>query len=181
MDVVNVDRRQPQVLTTALDLIGEIAWGHAVSAAHDIVGPHDTRPQVRLGEVRPRVGAGVGVERDVAAFGGHDDLVAAKLPALDALGQHGPDHALTALVAIVHGGVDDVEAALERLTDGAAVQVIGGGVFAAEVGAQAQARQLTRWLQSPVILAGNGGRKPRRVACRAFRRRASVDHDQATR
>src|SRR5262249_61134169 len=99
--------------------------------------------QVRVGEIRARIRGGVGIERDVAAFGGDHDLVASKLGALDALGQHGADDALAALVAIVHGGVQDVETALERLTDGAAVQSVDGGIFTAQVSSQTEARHTT--------------------------------------
>src|SRR5262249_6615550 len=172
---------EPQVPATALDLIREIARAHAVGAAHDLVGPHDAWPQVRLGEVGARIGGGVGIEWDVAAFGGDHDLVASELGALDALDQHGSDDALAALVAIVHGGVQDVETALERLTDGAAVQRVGGGIFTAQGSSQTEARHTTGGNESAVVLGGNGGGKSPRVARRTFGSRASVDHGQATR
>ena len=152
-----------------------------MGAPHHVVGPHDPGAQVRVGEVRAGIRVDVRVERDVAALGGHHDLVASKLGARDALGQHGADHALAPLVSIVHGGVDDVEAALERLTDGAAVEAVGRGILAAQVGPQAQARQVAGGVESAIVVGRDGGGESLRVARRTLGSRAALDHDQATR
>src|SRR6266700_1954233 len=93
---------------------------------------------------------------------------ASRLGARDALGQHGAAHALAPLVAIVHGGVDDVEAALERLTDGAAVEAVGRGILAAQVGPQAQARQVTGGVESAIVVGRDGGGESLRVARRTL-------------
>src|SRR5574341_1686634 len=90
VDVIDVERVEAEVGAASLDLVAEVAGRHAVRAARHVAGPDDSRLEVRRREPRARVARDGAVERDVAALGGDDDLVAADDPAADRGGQGRP-------------------------------------------------------------------------------------------
>ena len=87
----------------------------------------------------------------------HHDFVTADHASTDRGTERGPDRALAALVAIVHRGVEEVDAELEGVNGGVLVEDVRGAVLGAEVGTEAErrggdsARELTEMLggQSP--------------------------------
>ena len=72
-----------------------------------------------------------GVGRDVAALGGEENLVARETFARK-FAQRGADGTLGSLIAIVDGGVDDVDATFDGGDDGSRVGMVGGFVGLAE-------------------------------------------------
>ncbi len=113
MDVVDVDALDPEVAPAAVDLIGEVARRHRVTARDDVVGLEDAGPEEVVLHVPARIVRAGAVEGEVSALGAEHDPV----PRLSALADGGSHGALAALVAVVDGGVDHVDAELERATD----------------------------------------------------------------
>src|SRR5439155_748317 len=114
VDVVDVERLEPQVGAAPLDLVREVAGRDAVDAAHYVARADDARVEVRLREPGARIAGHGAVERDVAPLRRHDDLVPPREPAAERGGERRADRALAALVPVVHGRVDRVDAELER-------------------------------------------------------------------
>jgi len=146
-----------------------------VAAGDDLLGGEDAGPQEGLLEVPAHVRGAAALERQVAALGAEDDLVAGEA----ALAQGRPHRALAALISVVDGGVDDVDAELQRAADGIGVERVGLGVVAAEVGADAQRRDAQSAQRLAEVTFG-------RAACRLepdrpLRRRLSLQHQRSIR
>ena len=87
-------------------------------------------------EVRARVGRQSAIERQVAGFGAHHDFVTLQLSRFDSLPQRHTDIALRALMAVVDGGIENVDAGAQRGCDGLGAVPVGLLIRLAQVGSE---------------------------------------------
>ena len=117
LDAVDVDRLETQVAAAALDLVAQEARLDRVVAVDDPLRVDQAGVDVGLVHVAAHVGprAHEGrIRRDVAALGDDADLVALGLPLGDASAERRAQRPLAGLHAVRQGGVEDVDAAVER-------------------------------------------------------------------
>src|SRR5204863_9651019 len=103
VDVIDVERLEPQVGAAPLDLVGEVAGRDAVNAARHVARADDARVEVRLREPGARIAGHGALERDVAALRRHDDLVPPREPAAEPGGERRAHPSLATLAPVVHG------------------------------------------------------------------------------
>src|SRR5690606_22322909 len=114
VQVVHVDALHAEVRAAALDLRAQEGRREAVIASDQLLRPAQARLDEALAyvlRVRTRRAGRCAVERDVAALGADDDLVAHGDPLLDGEAERAAERALAALAAVVDRGVQQVHAA----------------------------------------------------------------------
>src|SRR5262249_32341740 len=173
VQVVNVQGFEPEIGAALIDLIAQVARGHAMGALRDVAGLDDPRLDVRRREVRAWIARDGAVEWDESALGRHDDLVALDEATADRGAQRRADRALAALMAIVHRGVEHVDAELQGPDDGVLIEDVGRAVLGAEVGAEAERRGRAAAGQLAEVAGRHASRGPLGVAARALDRRAA--------
>jgi hypothetical protein len=160
VQVVEVYRPDPEVLSAAIDLMLEEAGRQAVAIRNQLAHRDDTRRQELPPDVflvfSPR-GWRRTIEREIAALGADDHLVPRDLASGHGLPEGSPDGPLRPLASIIDGRVDDVHTVSERLTQGLHVAGIVDLVAFAEVGADPDGRREERVPEGPVEI----GRDPR--------------------
>jgi hypothetical protein len=175
VEVIDIDRRDAQVRAAPVELIGQVARRHAVTARHDIRGREDARPDVGLDEVRVGIGGALAVEADEAAFGGQQHFLPRETARAAQPLQRRADAPLTALVAVVDGRIHHVEPEPERPGDRGGIGGVGRDVVIAEVGADADRGDLQA-APAVEVSVGGAGAEPRAVGGGAFGGRVSGDH-----
>ena len=136
VDVVDVDRLEPEVREAPPELVLQVARRHGVSADH-VLGAEDPGADVGVAHVGRGVGRDAAVERDVPALRAHHDLLAWEAALPGEGGERLAEHPLAALRAVVDRGVEEVAAEVGRVDDRRAGPPVGLVVLLAEVGAEA--------------------------------------------
>src|SRR5436309_8320244 len=137
-----------------------------MTAGGDIFGTENSRLDVFAEKIFVGIGRHCSIWRQVAALGAHDDFVTietfrGKLPDGRA------DTALAALKPVVNGGVDHVDAALDRRDGRCGIALIGFCVRLSEVGADSD-RGEHHSLRFSKMTVGGAARKLLRVTYRSF-------------
>src|SRR5690606_18978964 len=172
VQVVHVDALHAEVRAAALDLRAQEGRREAVIASDQLLRPAQARLDEALAyvlRVRPRRAGRCAVERDVAALGADDDLVAHGDPLLDGEAERAAERALAALAAVVDRGVQQVHAAGQARERRGLVALVVLRVALAQVGAQADGRDREPGQRAPVagrtpngvprgVCGGGGGR-----------------------
>jgi hypothetical protein len=173
VDVVDVDRLDAEVLAALVDLVAQVRGGHAVRVVDEIVERRDPVLDERLLEPRGGIGRGLALEREVAALGAQENLVARELAGGDAVLQRAAERPLRALEAVVDRAVEDVDALRDRAARGLRDGGVGRVVPPAEVRAHPDGRERDAEVLPPVSVRGGMGLGELEGA---FRGRASWNH-----
>ena len=112
-----------------------------MAAGDQIVAAEDPRFDPGLLDVGAKIARPAAVERQVTAFGGDHDLLAPHAAFGHRLAQGRANRALAALAAIIDRGIDDVQAALERMHHRRLIARVVRVVVVAEVGPDSDGRE----------------------------------------
>ena len=175
VEVVEVERREPEVLAAAADLIGQEPRRERVAAGDQLSRLDQPAREISAAHGLARLLVELGVERQVAALGRDEHLVALDQAALDGAGQRPADGALAALVAIVDGAVEDVAARREGGGDRILVVAVARRAGLAEIGAEADRRQ-PQTQDIAEVPRLDELREALGIAAGSFRRGPSSDH-----
>ncbi len=136
VQVEDVDGVDAQIGAAAIDLVGQKIGIHGMHPAGYLFGFQETRD-----------GAG----REESGLGADHDLVALQLP------QRCADRTFRPLVAVVDGGVEEVDAAFAGRDQCGGIAAVGRVVVDAQIGADAEAGNLQsadRAIESGVAVLG---------------------------
>jgi hypothetical protein len=178
VQVVDVNRGEPQVFPAALDLVGEVARREAVAAGDDVIGCHHSRTVVLVLEKSPvtlfRRGRSA-IERDVPTLAAHHDLVAGDGSARDATAQRVTQRALRALAPVIDRGIQQVDPVRQRLRRGGSVARIFRVVAVAQIRSHAQRGHDGAADEWPVEMIVMRGGESLSKSVRTLGRRAPID------
>src|SRR5207302_1585526 len=160
VQVKNVDGVQAEVGAAPVDLVDEEVGLH---------GMHAT------GEVFPLQKFGQGSRREEAGLGGHHDLVALAVAGGEELRQSRANRPFRALMPVVDGRVQEVDAAANGRDHSVTICYVGGVVGVTQVGSEAKARDLQAVELSIKSTATRSG-SPSSEARRSFRRGKGMIH-----
>ncbi len=122
---IDVERLEPEVPATAVDLVQQERRAQAAAADHRL-GVDQAAADVGVVELPLRVAdcEGLGVESELSALGYDDELISGYDTLGDGASQRAPHRALAREAAIGERRVQDVDAPLETLGDGRAIEEI---------------------------------------------------------
>src|SRR5215468_6080932 len=146
-----------------------------MTAANDVLGSHNAGIDERALQVRQIVSPGPWsscIERDVPALRANDYLIAADHSIGDGGTKSVAHCPLRSLATVIDRGIDDVDASLERHTNGGSVFGVVGVVALAQVGSDPERRGGQSAGKRPKEITGEAIGEPLLKPCSAGRARA---------
>ena len=131
--VEKVDGFNSEIVPGAFQLVFEVLRCHAMHAAGQLLGIKNAGLHVLPHEIAAGVGGHVAIEGEIACLGADEDLIPFEFSGSSQLLQSCADVAFGALVAVVDGAVEHIDAGAQGSGNGLYVRVIGCIIGLAQV------------------------------------------------
>ena len=138
MDVEDVDGLKTEIPPAALELVFEIPRSHTVHPTRQFLRLEDSGGYVFPGEISTGIGGNGAIEREITGLRANDEFVTANFSGVDQVLKGGANRSLRALMPVVDGGVNYIDAGAECGLDGLGIELIGSFVGLAEIGAETE-------------------------------------------
>src|ERR1700690_4130717 len=136
MDIKQVDGFETEVPARALNLIFQIRRRHAMHPAGQLLGIEYTGLDVLAVEVGARVWRWITVEREVAGLGADQNFIAMQLRGFNQSPERDPDISFRALMPVVDGTIQNIDAGVKTGLNRRGVGLIGGVAGVAQISSQ---------------------------------------------